>query len=58
VCGKNQKLYKFAEKLKLKEFANDLHVYGYVDFIYELLNISDIVIFQMRGFNIYGNFIK
>ncbi len=44
VCGKNQKLYKFAEKLKLKEFANDLHVYGYVDFIYELLNISDIVI--------------
>jgi len=44
VCGKNNKLYKFANKLKIKKDAQNLHIYGYVDFIYDLLNISDIVI--------------
>ncbi len=44
VCGKNQKLFKFASKIKLKKNVENLHVYGYVDFIYDLLNISDIVI--------------
>jgi processive 1,2-diacylglycerol beta-glucosyltransferase/1,2-diacylglycerol 3-beta-galactosyltransferase len=44
VCGKNEKLFKFATKLKIKQNIENLHVYGYVDFIYDLLNISDVVI--------------
>jgi len=42
VCGKNKSLKKKAEKLKQKN--SNLKVYGYVDFVYELLNISDLVI--------------
>ena len=44
VCGKNKKLYNYAMQLKEKEGHNNLKVYGYVDFVYELLSISDIVI--------------
>jgi processive 1,2-diacylglycerol beta-glucosyltransferase/1,2-diacylglycerol 3-beta-galactosyltransferase len=44
VCGKNKSLYKKVKKLK-KEYSNsDIKVYGYVDIIYELLSISDLVI--------------
>ncbi len=44
VCGKNKRLYNYANKLKKKKSYNNLTIYGYVDFVYELLNISDIVI--------------
>ncbi len=44
VCGKNKGLFTYASKLKKKNNYTNLHVYGYVDFIYDLLNISDIVI--------------
>lgn len=44
VCGKNEILQKGAEKLKKKYEAKNLKVYGYVDFIYELINISDVII--------------
>lgn len=44
VCGKNEVLQKGAEKLKIKYKAEYLKIYSYVDFIYELINISDIVI--------------
>ena len=44
VCGKNDELLKSAEKLKNEFPSVDLKVYGYVDFIYELLNISDVII--------------
>lgn len=44
VCGKNKRLYTYANKLKKKKNYNNLTVFGYVDFVYELLNISDIVI--------------
>jgi processive 1,2-diacylglycerol beta-glucosyltransferase/1,2-diacylglycerol 3-beta-galactosyltransferase len=44
VCGKNEVLQKGADKLKSYYGANYLKIYGYVDFIYELINISDVVI--------------
>jgi processive 1,2-diacylglycerol beta-glucosyltransferase/1,2-diacylglycerol 3-beta-galactosyltransferase len=44
VCGKNRSLSKKAEKLKQKYGNSRIKVYGYVDIIYELLNISDLVI--------------
>ncbi len=44
VCGKNEALLKGAEKLKSNYGADYLKIYGYVDFIYELINIADIVI--------------
>lgn len=42
VCGKNKELY--AEALALKEQFSALTVFGFVDFVYELLNAADIVI--------------
>jgi processive 1,2-diacylglycerol beta-glucosyltransferase/1,2-diacylglycerol 3-beta-galactosyltransferase len=42
VCGKNSQLRKLAEILA-RRYKN-LHVYGFVDFVYELINISDVVI--------------
>jgi 1,2-diacylglycerol 3-beta-galactosyltransferase len=44
VCGKNEKLYSKATKLKRKHNVNNLKVYGYIDFVHSLLSISDIVI--------------
>jgi processive 1,2-diacylglycerol beta-glucosyltransferase/1,2-diacylglycerol 3-beta-galactosyltransferase len=44
VCGKNEVLLKGAEKLKKSFNAEYLKIYGYVDFIYDLISISDIVI--------------
>ena len=44
VCGKNEVLQKGAENLKRKYNADHLKIYSYVNFIYELINISDVVI--------------
>jgi UDP-N-acetylglucosamine:LPS N-acetylglucosamine transferase len=44
VCGKNEILQTAAEKLKKSCNADQLKIYGYVDFIYDLINISDMVI--------------
>ncbi len=44
VCGKNEILQKGAENLKKKYEAEQLKIYGYVDFVYELINISDVVL--------------
>jgi processive 1,2-diacylglycerol beta-glucosyltransferase/1,2-diacylglycerol 3-beta-galactosyltransferase len=44
VCGKNEILQKGAEILKIKYKADNLKIYGYVNFIYELINISDVVL--------------
>jgi len=44
VCGRNQALYKKVNKLKTQRKASNLHVFGYVDYVYELLSISDLVI--------------
>jgi UDP-N-acetylglucosamine:LPS N-acetylglucosamine transferase len=42
VCGKNKDLH--ADALTLKKQYPELLVFGFVDFVYELLNASDIVI--------------
>lgn len=44
VCGRNKKLYEFALELKEKEKYTNLKVYGYISFVYNLLNASDVVI--------------
>ncbi|MGA7721444.1 MAG: glycosyltransferase [Ignavibacteriaceae bacterium] len=44
VCGKNSSLLKKAEKLKRISGNSGIKIYGYVDIIYELLNVSDLVI--------------
>ncbi|MEN2997536.1 MAG: glycosyltransferase [Brevinematia bacterium] len=44
VCGRNQKLKQKSEKIA-KEYPNKrIAVYSFVDFIYELINISSVVI--------------
>lgn len=44
VCGKNEILQRGAENLRKKYEAEHLKIYGYVDFIYDLINISDVVL--------------
>ncbi len=44
VCGKNELLHKQANYLKKKYNAENLKIYRYVDFIYELINISNVVV--------------
>jgi processive 1,2-diacylglycerol beta-glucosyltransferase/1,2-diacylglycerol 3-beta-galactosyltransferase len=44
ICGKNESLYRKSLYLKEKNNLINLKIYGYIDFIYEILNISDIVI--------------
>lgn len=44
VCGNNTILRQGAENQKKKYSADNLKIYGYVDFIYDLLNIADLVI--------------
>ncbi|HEX2869211.1 MAG TPA: glycosyltransferase [Ignavibacteriales bacterium] len=44
VCGKNKNLYDFALELKDKRNLENLKVYGYISFVYNLLNASDVVI--------------
>jgi len=44
VCGKNNSLLRSSAKLKEEFPPTNLKVYGYVDFIYELISISDVVI--------------
>lgn len=44
VCGKNKSLYEFALELKKKGNYENLKVYGYISFVYNLLSVSDVVI--------------
>jgi UDP-N-acetylglucosamine:LPS N-acetylglucosamine transferase len=44
VAGKNKNLMRKAETIKEDGGYNNLRIFGYVDFIYELINISDIVV--------------
>ncbi len=44
VCGKNLSLKKHLEELKQEHAVINLHIYGYVDFVYELLSISEVVV--------------
>lgn len=44
VCGRNQVLYNKCLKFKENNNIDNLIVLGYIDFVYELMNSSDIVI--------------
>lgn len=44
VCGRNQELRARLERMKAENKIADLHIFGYVDFVYDLINISDVVI--------------
>jgi len=44
VCGKNQRLYDKAIKLKNKFVIDNLKVFGFIDFVHSLVSISDVVI--------------
>ena len=44
VCGKNKSFYNTALHLKEKHPETNMKVYEFVNFVYELLNISDVVI--------------
>jgi len=44
VCGRNKKMYNHITKLKNKTGATNLKIFGYIDFVYTLVNISDVVI--------------
>ena len=44
VCGKNVELFNQATELKKIYQNSDLTVYGFINFVYELLNISDVII--------------
>lgn len=44
VCGNNKRMFKKAYAVKNMHSLDQLKIYGYVDFVFELLNISDVVI--------------
>ncbi len=44
VCGKNARLYNQAMNLKNQFGLNRLKVFGFIDFVYSLIGISDVVI--------------
>lgn len=44
VCGNNKRLFHQSQQLKERNPLVGIHVFGYVDFVYELLNIADLVI--------------
>jgi processive 1,2-diacylglycerol beta-glucosyltransferase/1,2-diacylglycerol 3-beta-galactosyltransferase len=44
VCGNNKKLFNHVMELKAKYSFRNLKIYGFVDFIHSLINISEIVI--------------
>jgi len=44
VCGNNRKMYNHIMKLKNENRINNLKVYGFIDFVHSLINISEVVI--------------
>ena len=44
VCGKNKAFYNYAVRLKEKHPEVKMKVYEFINFVYELLNISNVVI--------------
>jgi UDP-N-acetylglucosamine:LPS N-acetylglucosamine transferase len=44
VCGKNKELFNNATKLKNKYSIKNLKIYGFIDFVPELVSISEVVI--------------
>jgi len=44
ICGKNESLFNRAAQIKESGNYSNLHIFGYINFVYELINISDVVI--------------
>ncbi len=44
VCGRNEKLFKKAVRLREKHQISNLKIFGYVNFVHSLIGISDIVV--------------
>lgn len=44
VCGRNKQLFQQCSELVEKSGRTDVHVFGYVDFVYELIHASEVVI--------------
>lgn len=44
VCGRNQKLLEDLNNLKLKYDLDNVKIFGYIDFVYSLIQIAEIVI--------------
>lgn len=44
VCGRNKSLHRKAHSIKQRYGFNRLHILGFVDHVYELLSISEVVI--------------
>jgi UDP-N-acetylglucosamine:LPS N-acetylglucosamine transferase len=44
IAGNNESLKRKAIKLKEQKRYQDFSIYGYVDFVYDLINLSDVVI--------------
>ncbi|MEI8091509.1 MAG: hypothetical protein WCG98_04715 [bacterium] len=44
VCGRNHKLERYAHKLAQSHPEYTIKVFGFVDFMYDLVNIADIII--------------
>ncbi len=44
VCGNNTSLFRKAWQIKAKYNFEALHIFGYIDFVYELINIADVVV--------------
>jgi len=44
VCGKNQKLYNISKKIAQQYPWNITKIFWFVDFMYDLVNVSDIII--------------
>lgn len=44
VCGHNKNLYEKITSLKKAEKLNNITIYGYVDFVYTLINVADLVV--------------
>lgn len=44
VCGNNHLLYKRAWDMKVKLRAERLKIFGYIDFVYEMIHMADVVV--------------
>jgi len=44
VCGKSKYLKRIAQTIKVDYNFNNLHILGYIDFVYELISIADVVV--------------
>jgi processive 1,2-diacylglycerol beta-glucosyltransferase/1,2-diacylglycerol 3-beta-galactosyltransferase len=44
ICGNNKKMHSNLNRIKRKNGLMNLKIYGYVDFVYQLLSVSDVVV--------------